>query len=130
MKDITTKKDIVLLVNTFYQKVQKDELIGPIFQDVAQINWDKHLPIMYSFWESLLFNNSAYKGNAMRPHIAINEKIPFKNEYFDRWLSIFNITIDELFEGELAHTAKTKALSIATMIKTKTVYSKNSGSLL
>ena len=49
--DILNRKDIETLVDTFYDKVQKDNIIGYVFNDVAQTNWDNHLPKMYDFWE-------------------------------------------------------------------------------
>ncbi|WP_367274609.1 group III truncated hemoglobin [uncultured Lutibacter sp.] len=50
MKDINNREDIELLVNKFYEKVKVDETIGYIFNEIANINWDKHLPKMYDFW--------------------------------------------------------------------------------
>lgn len=56
MKDITSEADIKLMVDSFYQKVNEDDLLGPVFNDIAQVNWENHLPRMYSFWESLIFH--------------------------------------------------------------------------
>ena len=50
MKAINNREDIELLVNKFYEKVKVDETIGYIFNEIANINWDKHLPKMYDFW--------------------------------------------------------------------------------
>ena len=36
--DIRNRKDIEKLVNTFYDKVKTDEVIGYLFNDVAQVN--------------------------------------------------------------------------------------------
>ena len=68
MKLLESREDIEFLVNTFYKKVAKDETIGFFFTDVAKVNWDLHLPKMYSFWESLLFGQASYKGNPMAMH--------------------------------------------------------------
>ena len=38
-KDIANRDDIILLINTFYEKVKKDQVIGYIFNDVAKVNW-------------------------------------------------------------------------------------------
>ena len=54
-KDITSKADIEMLVNRFYDKVKVDDLIGYFFTKVVQVNWDKHLPVMYRFWDNALF---------------------------------------------------------------------------
>jgi len=49
LKELNNEEDIVVLVNAFYTKVQKDETIGHIFSDVAHVDWEKHLPRMYHF---------------------------------------------------------------------------------
>ena len=65
MKDITTREDIELLVNSFYDKVKKDEIIGFFFNDIAKTNWQTHLPKMYNFWQALLFADIKFEGNPM-----------------------------------------------------------------
>ncbi|TAH05859.1 MAG: group III truncated hemoglobin, partial [Sphingobacteriales bacterium] len=52
--DIQTAADIQLLVDSFYKQVLPDPLIGYIFTDIAQLSWEKHIPIMYQFWGSIL----------------------------------------------------------------------------
>ena len=47
MKDITKREDVEILVNKFYDKVIKDDLIGFFFTDIAKIDLSKHLPKMY-----------------------------------------------------------------------------------
>ena len=38
-RDITGRADIEQLVNTFYDKIRKDDLLGFIFNDVAKTDW-------------------------------------------------------------------------------------------
>ena len=65
--DISTPADIRLLIDTFYVKVQADDVIGFIFNDIAQVDWPKHLPVMYAFWEFLLLGTpDAYKEMCIR----------------------------------------------------------------
>ena len=94
-KPILSREDVELLVNSFYDKVKKDQLIGPIFNDIAQVNWDEHLPKLYNFWEDLLLGSNKYQGRPFPPHIPLNLKM----EHFQRWLSLFFLTIDEHFQG-------------------------------
>lgn len=61
-KDIEDEADIKLLVDTFYDSVNQDELLSPVFNGFAQVNWAHHLPAMYNFWSSVLFGTMAYKG--------------------------------------------------------------------
>ena len=118
-QDIESRKDIELLVDTFYEKVLKDETIGYIFSEIANIDLAKHMPLMYDFWETTLFHKANYKGNPMKVHVDLNENVPLKKAHFDQWLSMFNKTVDELFSGEKAELAKTRALSIATVMQIK-----------
>lgn len=117
--DIQNRKDIEQLINSFYDKVKQDDVIGFIFNDVAKVNWEKHLPVMYDFWENILFLSNNYAGNPMSVHTHLNKLTPLAKEHFERWLKLFNETTDELFEGEKAMLAKEKALSIANIMEIK-----------
>ncbi len=115
-KDIENIEDIKLLVNSFYDKVNQDQVLGPIFKDIAKIDWQKHLPIMYQFWSSVLLGEMGYKGNPMEAHFRLNEKQALKGTDFSRWKSLFEETIDELFAGETASFAKQRAIAIADLM--------------
>ncbi|MGZ8556752.1 MAG: group III truncated hemoglobin [Chitinophagaceae bacterium] len=117
--DITSRNDIQLLINTFYEKVKKDDTISFIFNDIAKVNWEQHLPIMYDFWETLLLDAASYRKNAMEVHYTLNRKIPLEEKHFQRWLQLFFETVDELFSGKVATSAKTKAKSIADLMQFK-----------
>lgn len=118
-KDISSSEDVQWMVNRFYDKIKEDKLVGFIFTDVMKVNWQKHLPVMYAFWENALFYTGGYNGNAMKKHININRVIPLQKKYFTRWLQLFNQTVDEYFEGEKATLAKQRALSIASIMQIK-----------
>ncbi|MGO4877244.1 group III truncated hemoglobin [Pedobacter psychrotolerans] len=119
MNDIENRTDIILLVDRFYNHVQENQEIGPIFTEIAQVNWVHHLPKMYDFWESILFGKAIYKGNPMLTHFSLNQKIPLQEAEFSIWKAIFIQTVDELFAGENAETIKQKAQSIADLMHFK-----------
>lgn len=118
-KDIHDRQDIERLIRAFYEKVRRDDVIGYFFNEVVQIDWETHFPIMFDFWESVLFHTMGYRRNAMKIHIDLHLKEPLKEEHFQRWLALFDQTVDELFAGETANMAKTRARSIATMMQIK-----------
>lgn len=120
-KDIISSADIKRLVDSFYDKVVQDSTLGPFFNEVAHINWEKHLPIMYGFWENILFGTGNYKGNALQKHVALHAISPLKEENFETWLRLFKQTVDEIFTGSNAEQAKIRAESIATVIRIKTI---------
>ncbi|WP_304062151.1 group III truncated hemoglobin [Pedobacter glucosidilyticus] len=115
-KDIASIDDIQLLVDTFYDNAVKDPQLGHIFNDVAKVNWQHHLPIMYKFWASTLLGEVGYTGNPMDAHFRLNEKIPLNHEAFNSWKNIFMETVDQFFEGPIANEAKKKAISIADLM--------------
>jgi hemoglobin len=118
-QDIESKAAIPLLINTFYSKVRKSEAIGYIFNDVARVDWESHLPIMYDFWESIIFHTGPYARNPMAVHKALHQRHPLNKAHFKEWLKLFKETVDELFEGENAERAKQRAESIATVMQLK-----------
>ena len=118
-KDIHNREDIILLVDTFYKNVALNKQIGPIFTDVAKVDWSHHLPKMYDFWESILFGKAIYKGNPMLTHFALNEQTPLQTEAFETWKNLFFQTVDDLFVGENADLIKQKAQSIADLMHFK-----------
>ena len=124
-KDIRTRADIELLVTTFYDKVKVDPVIGHIFTKVFSVNWEKHLPVMFGFWENTLFYTGSYGGNPMESHRRLHNIFPLNDEHFNRWVLLFTRTVDELFEGEKSLLAKQRAVSISTVMKIKILGSKN-----
>jgi len=118
-KDIESRDDIELLVKSFYEKVKIDPVIGSIFTDIARVNWEKHLPVMFDFWENTIFYTGSYSGNPMKSHQNLNMLFPLTKEHFSRWNQLFASTIDELFEGDKAVLAKQRAISISTVMQLK-----------
>jgi len=116
MDDLKSREDIELLVNAFYDKVQKDETIGYIFTEVAALDWSLHLPKMYSFWESILFGKGSYKDNPMEKHIALNKKEKLEAIHFDKWKELWSATVSSNFSGRKADEAIKRAESIAGLM--------------
>jgi hemoglobin len=115
LPDITTEDDIRKLVDTFYDKVNQDEMLAPVFNDFAHVDWKAHLPVMYSFWSTVLFGTMSYKGRPFPKHLPL----PIGTEHFSRWLQLFFQNVNDHFSGDKAQEAKTKALNIATMFQHK-----------
>lgn len=118
-KDIKDRQDIELIVNHFYEKVNKDELISPFFTDLMKLDMNKHIPVMYDFWENVLFYTGKYEGNPMAKHQVIHGLSKLKMEHFQRWLSLFSETVKENFKGKNAKTIVEKAVNIGTVMQVK-----------
>lgn len=129
-RDIENRADIELLVNNFYQKVVSDDVIGFIFSDIVKMNWEKHLPIMYDFWDNALFYTGSYSGNPMNLHKHLHHIRPLNSKHFTRWVNLFIETLDELFEGEKASLARQRAISIAAIMEEKILQYRNEHKLM
>lgn len=116
MNDLTGRADIERLVNTFYDKIRADELLGFIFNDLAKTNWETHLPKMYAFWETILFRTGGYTGNPIAAHARFIPLTAMGRPQFDHWLEVFKATVDELFAGEKAEHIKSAAADMANVI--------------
>jgi hemoglobin len=115
--DLTDRRDVACLVNVFYDRVRDDELLGPIFDDVAHVDWATHLPRMYDFWESVLFGTATFKGTPLVVHRALAQHTPLTPEALDRWIALFHTTVDDLFSGAIASQAKESAVRIAATME-------------
>ncbi len=115
--DLTSRADIERLVDGFYARVREDEQLGPIFDDIARVNWSVHLPRMYDFWMAVLFGQAAFKGNPPEVHRALAARVPLTRALFDRWVGLFIATVDEHFEGPMADSAKVRAIRIARTLE-------------
>ena len=116
MKDIENRADVDALMVAFYSKVMTDPMIGFIFTDVAKLDLDHHLPIIGDFWESLLFGTGDYGRHGRNPlavHRNLDVLTPLLPEHFERWLLIFDQSVNEAFAGENADFLKMRAKAIA-----------------
>ena len=111
--DIATPADIDRLIETFYTRVLADPIIGFFFTDITRIDLQKHLPVISAFWKLQLLGKLGYKGQTFAAHKAIHERAALTEDHFHRWLYLFENTIDELFAGTRAGTAKLRARTIA-----------------
>ena len=116
-RDITSRAEIVELVDAFYGAVRRDGILGPIFDDINHTDWDVHLPKMYDFWETVLFGRSAFRGNPLAIHLALARRVPLGAREFGRWIALFHATVDRLFDGPVAGEAKLRALRIAAVMQ-------------
>ncbi len=80
---------IALLVDSFYERVRADAVLGPIFAARIQ-DWPKHLTQMKHFWASVLHASGTFSGNPMAKHIAIPG---IEEAEFQRWLMLFDETL-------------------------------------
>lgn len=114
-RDIDSAEEITEMVRRFYADVVQDPLLGPMFDDVARVDWSEHLPKLAAFWSRILLSEPGYEGNPLRAHAVIHAQEPFTDAHFQRWLELFFDTVDTGWAGPRAEHAKAFAERVATM---------------
>lgn len=115
-RDIQGRDEIVQLVDHFYGKVRADATLGFIFDGIAGVDWGSHLPKMYDFWQTVLFRDGGFKGDPIQAHVRLMAKTTMGREQFDRWLALFEESVDDLFDGPKAGHIKRCAQDMANVI--------------
>lgn len=111
---VTSEAEIETLVRAFYTKVRADAELGPIFDRVIGDNWEPHLHKMFGFWSSVMLTTGRYKGQPMRAHLKLKTVTP---EHFNRWLTLFRETAEEICAPETAERFVEKAARIAESLQ-------------
>jgi hemoglobin len=91
---------VASVVSAFYARARQDEVIGPVFNRVvAPDHWPEHIQTITDFWSSMLLGTRRYMGRPMPKHLAIPE---LSDEHFQRWLTLFRATAEELCAPHIA----------------------------
>lgn len=112
-RDLDSPDEIAELVRRFYADVAQDDQLGPMFNQVARVDWSEHLPKLTRFWCRALLGIPGYEGNPFRAHIEVHEQEPFTRVQFERWLDLFHEHIDLGWSGPAAEHAKAMARRVA-----------------
>ncbi len=117
-QDIQSLDNIKVMVDEFYGKIRVDQLLGGTFNGAIKDRWPEHLEKMYRFWQTVLLEEHTYKGSPFPPHAGL----PVEKAHFDRWLHLFNTTVDGHFAGEKAERAKWQGARMAELFLSKIQY--------
>ena len=111
--DLTSPDEVAEMVRRFYADVAQDDLLGPLFNDVAAVDWSEHLPKLTAFWCRVLFGMQGYVGNPFREHSIVHRQSPFTPAHFHRWLELFHETVDLGWVGPNAERVKELGRNVA-----------------
>ena len=117
--DITSRRDIETLVKLFYDKLLQDVAVKNIFEVTFLQHLESHLKTIADFWDSILLDADNYRGNVTEKHFDLDKRFTLTPDIFKHWLLHWNASVDELFGGERATMAKTRAQSIADIMQYK-----------
>jgi hemoglobin len=112
-QDLDSRAAIHDLVVDFYREVVFDDLLGPVFTEVAEVDWAEHIPKLVDFWCRVLLGEPGYDGFVLGPHQRIHATEPLRPELFDRWYLLFVEAVDRGWSGPSADRAKAHAAQIA-----------------
>jgi hemoglobin len=113
MNDLAGRGDVEELLRRFYGRVFADDTLEEPFGELREKGLESHLPVMCDFWETVLFRDGLYRGNAFVVHRQLNERHPLDANHFGRWLTLWEATVDEMYQGPVAERAKLQAARIA-----------------
>lgn len=113
LHDIQDGSDLTELLADFYGRTFTDDLLGPIFVDIAKMDLAAHLPIICDFWRTVLFHTGHYRRNALEPHALLHAKANLTSAHFERWVRLWHATVDDRHAGPKADLAKLQAIRIA-----------------
>ncbi len=89
-----TEPDIRRLIPTFYEKVRRDAILGPVFEDIIGDDWASHIETVCSFWLYVTRLDRHYNTrNFMPAHLR---RPTIRAELLPRWLALFRATACEL----------------------------------
>jgi len=108
-----TEDMIRRLVETFYDRVLKDEDLGSIFRRALSHRWDEHLAVMVDFWSSVALRTGRYQG---KPQVA-PRGMALVEGHFQRWLALFETTAHEVCGPEIAEFFVDRARRIADSLQ-------------
>jgi len=107
-----TEENLKVFLKAFYDAVQKDDLLGPIFTGrigTTEQDWAPHMERVNMFWCSVLLNTGQFKGKM----VPIHNQIPgLETAHFTRWIEVFTPIVN-------AHYATSPSLDL--LIKAQTV---------
>lgn len=116
LDDLGTRGAIHDLVVAFYREIVFDELLGPVFDEVAETDWAVHIPRLIDYWCRILLGEHVYNGALLEAHREVHHREAFRDEHFDRWYELWVRSIDARWVGPKAEQAKTHAIATAGLL--------------
>ena len=116
IQDLDSRSQIHDLVVHFYREIVFDDLLGPVFDEVAEVDWTTHIPKLIDYWSRVLLGEAGYDGYILHAHQQVHEIESFRPELFDRWLLLFVESVDARWHGPIAERAKSHAERMAGIL--------------
>lgn len=99
------------MVELFYSRTQRDDLLGPIFDEIVE-DWEAHYAKMTRFWSSATMKAGTYSGRPIEAHRFGG----LTKAHFDRWVELFVGTAGDVFSPNDAAIFATLGKQMASTI--------------
>ena len=107
--DLATPTQVHDLVTLFYREIVFDELLEPMFGEVAEVDWAEHIPRLIDYWCWILLGTDRYAGAVTRTHRELHHLRAITPAHCDRWFGLWQSCIDAHWAGPRADHAKSHA---------------------
>ena len=114
--DLDSRAAIHDLVVHFYRDVVFDDLLEPIFDEVAEVDWAVHMPKLVDYWCRVILGQPGYDGYILASHQHLHSLEPLTAELFDRWYALWIAAVDSGWAGPHAELAKSHAVRIGGVL--------------
>jgi hemoglobin len=114
--DLDHRSAIHGVVVDFYRELVFDDLLAPLFDEVAEVDWAEHIPKLVDYWCRVLLDEPGYAGAILAAHRHVHDLQAFRIEHFDRWYALWVRSIDAHYAGPSAERAKAHAARIAATL--------------
>lgn len=104
------------LVVAFYREVVFDDVLAPVFGEVAEVDWAVHIPRLVDYWSRTLTGEPGPRGAVLAAHRHVHDLEALRPEHFDRWYRLWARSVDERWAGPVADAAKAHARRVAASL--------------
>lgn len=110
LQDTITEDNIETMVYTFYARIRRHEVLGPVFNGRLEGRWKLHQENMVDFWSNVLLRTGRYFGNPLVKHRKVST---IERGHFDDWLVLFRETLDDIYTPEMVEVIHLAARRMA-----------------
>ncbi|MFA5564996.1 MAG: group III truncated hemoglobin [Acidimicrobiia bacterium] len=108
--DLDNRTEIHNFVVEFYRAIVFDDLLQEVFEQIAEVDWNSHIPRLVDYWCKVLIGENRYNGAMFQAHQDVHEIEDFQPAWFEQWHKLFWETLDAGWEGPHVEHAKEHAL--------------------
>ena len=103
--DLIGRSEVHDLVVDFYREVVFDDLLEPIFGEVAEVDWAEHIPTLVDYWCRILHGTATSPFAVMATHRHLHSIRALRAEHCDRWYELWVECVEARWSGPSAEHA-------------------------